>query len=81
MQLGSISADAYTLYVVAKDLYCGTKHITIRDLADKEIVSSQLFGMVCEAMTPASLRAGSMRCGNQSERLRMNFNRKEWNVG
>lgn len=51
VQLGRISADAYTLYMVAKDLYCGTKHITIRDLADKEIVSSQLFGMVCEAMT------------------------------
>ena len=37
--------------MTAKDLCCGTKHITIRDLADKEIVSPQMFGILCEAMT------------------------------
>ena len=51
VRLGDISPDAYTLYMTAKDLYCGTKHITIRDLADRELVSTQLFELVCEAMT------------------------------
>lgn len=51
VKIGGLSPDAYTLYMTAKDLYCGTKHITIRDLADRDIVSDQLFGLVCEAMT------------------------------
>ena len=51
VRLGELSPDAYTLYMTAKDLYCGTKHITIRDLADKDVVSAQLFELVCEAMT------------------------------
>lgn len=51
IRLGDISPEAYTLFMTAKDLYCGSKHITIRDLADKEIVSPQLFGILCEAMT------------------------------
>ena len=51
VKIGRLSPDAYTLYMTAKDLYCGTKHITIRDLADRDIVSEQLFGLVCEAMT------------------------------
>lgn len=51
VKLGELSPDAYTLFMTAKDLYCGTKHITIRDLADKNIVSAQMFELVCEAMT------------------------------
>lgn len=51
MRTGDISPEAYALFAAAKDLYCGTRHITIRDLADKEIISPQLFGILCEAMT------------------------------
>ena len=51
VKLRGLSPDAYTLYMTAKDLYCGTKHITIRDLADKDIVSARLFELICEAMT------------------------------
>ena len=49
--LGDITPEAYTLFMVAKDLYCGTKHITVSDLADMNIISSQMFGILCEAMT------------------------------
>lgn len=51
VRLGELSPEAYTLYMTAKDLCCGTKHITVSDLADKEIVSPQMFGILCEAMT------------------------------
>ena len=51
IKLGELSPEAYTLYMTAKDLYCGTKYITVSDLADKEIVSPQMFGILCEAMT------------------------------
>ena len=51
IRLADRSPEAYTLFMTAKDLYCGSKHITVRDLADKEIVSPQLFGILCEAMT------------------------------
>lgn len=40
----------YTLYCCAKDLYLGTKHITISDLADTELVAPKMFALVCNAM-------------------------------
>lgn len=50
VHLGDITPEAYTLFLAAKDLYYGTKHITISDLADKGTISPQIFGIVCEAM-------------------------------
>jgi len=37
MNLGSVDEKAYTLFCCAKDLYLGTKHITIGDLADEQL--------------------------------------------
>ena len=34
VRLNGINEDAYTLYCTAKDLYLGTKHLTVSDLAD-----------------------------------------------
>lgn len=51
VKLGIVSSDAYILYMTARDLYCGTGHITISDLADKTVVSKKLFGILCDAMT------------------------------
>ena len=68
VKLGGISPEAYALFMTAKDLYCGTKHITIRDLADTKLVSPQLFGILCEAMTIR--RYGAAACiaaDNQKE--------------
>lgn len=42
--------NGYTLYCCAKDLYLGTKHITISDLADTALVSPKLFAVICNAM-------------------------------
>ncbi len=50
IKLGNIQEEGYTLYCAAKDLYHGTKHISISDLADKELVSPKMFAVICNAM-------------------------------
>ena len=50
VKLGNIQEEGYTLYCVAKDLYHGTKHISISDLADKELISPKMFAVICNAM-------------------------------
>ena len=50
MNLGSVDEKAYTLFCCAKDLYLGTKHITIADLADEQLISHKMFGMICNAL-------------------------------
>lgn len=49
-KLKCIGEKGYTLYCVAKDLYLGTKHLSISDLADKELISKKMFALICNAM-------------------------------
>ena len=58
MSLGSVDEKAYTLFCCAKDLYLGTKHITIADLADEQLVSSKMFGIICNALAIRRFGAG-----------------------
>lgn len=44
------TANGYTLYCAAKDLYLGTKNLTIGDLADTTIIELTIFGVICNAM-------------------------------
>ncbi|MEG2396358.1 MAG: hypothetical protein RSB11_04915, partial [Oscillospiraceae bacterium] len=48
--IGDIGIDCYTLFMSAKDLSTGTKHITMSDLADTEIISQKMFEIICNAM-------------------------------
>ena len=50
MRLNECSEDGYTLYAAAKDLYLGTRYLSIYDLADKDVVSSETFRLICNAM-------------------------------
>lgn len=45
--------EEYTLFCCAKDLYAGTRHITVTDLADPTVVSAEQFRLICTAMTIA----------------------------
>ena len=49
IRLGDISTDAYTLFMTAKDLYSGTKHITVSDLADTKLIPDKMFAILCNA--------------------------------
>lgn len=48
--LRNSSEASYTLFCCAKDLAIGTKHLTISDLSDTELISPMLFGVICNAM-------------------------------
>lgn len=50
VKLGNIQENGYTLYCAAKDLYHGTKHLSISDLADRDLISSKIFAVICNAM-------------------------------
>lgn len=47
IKLNSCSERAYTLYCAAKDLTLGTKHITVSDLSDADLVPPMLFRTIC----------------------------------
>jgi len=50
MNLGSVDEKAYTLFCCAKDLYLGTKHINIADLADEQLIPPKMFGIICNVL-------------------------------
>ena len=49
-QIPDCTESAYTLYCAAKDLYLGTRHLTINDLGDANLISPKLFTLICNAM-------------------------------
>ncbi len=42
--------SGYTLLCAAKDLYLGTKNLTVSDLADPELIAPKTFTLICNAM-------------------------------
>lgn len=50
IKLQNSTENAYTLFCCTKDLYLGTKHITIKDLADRELIKPRIFDLICNAM-------------------------------
>ena len=46
----NITENGYTLFCCAKDLYLGTRHLSIGDLADYDIISPRMFHIICHAM-------------------------------
>lgn len=50
MSLGSLRPTEYTLFAVAKDLYCGTELVSISDLANRNLLPEELFHLVYSAL-------------------------------
>ena len=50
IKLHNCTERAYTFYCAAKDLTLGTKHITVSDLSDADLVPPMLFRTICNAM-------------------------------
>lgn len=48
--LKNISPHNYTLYSTAKDLYTGTVKLTLRDMADREVVDDEAFRLIINAV-------------------------------
>lgn len=65
IKLQNSTENAYTLFCCAKDLYLGTKHIIIKDLADKDLIAPKIFDLICNAM--AIRRFGLSAINNRME--------------
>ena len=50
IHLKSGSENAYTLYCAAKDLYNGSRHLAIDDIADDKLIKNKVFSLICNAM-------------------------------
>ena len=48
--ISNTTEAGYALFCCAKDLAIGTKHLTISDLADSDLIPPKLFGVICNAM-------------------------------
>ena len=59
--LQNCSEDQYALYCAAKDLYLGTKHMNIADLADAKQISPKTFAVICNAMTVRRFGIGALQ--------------------
>ncbi len=61
IKLKNSSENGYTLFCCAKDLYLGTKHITITDLADTDLIPPRIFELVCNAMAIRRFGLGAIQ--------------------
>ena len=50
IRISNTTEAGYALFCCAKDLTLGTKHLTISDLADSDLIPPKLFGVICNAM-------------------------------
>lgn len=44
------SENTYALYCAAKDLYNGSRHLSIDDIADSALIKNKIFTLICNAM-------------------------------
>lgn len=49
IQIHGVDLDGYVLFHTAKDLYSGTKHISLSELTDPELVSDEAFRVIITA--------------------------------
>jgi hypothetical protein len=49
VRVGKCTEEGYTLFCVAKDLALGTKHLTMNDLSDKELIPTRLWKIIYTA--------------------------------
>lgn len=50
IRLKSGSEIVYTLYCAAKDMYNGSRHLSIDDIADSALIKNKIFILICNAM-------------------------------
>ena len=67
INLPNCSVGAYTLFCAAKDLYLGTKHLTVSDLADRELIPPKMFALICNAMTIRRYGIGAINFKERNE--------------
>lgn len=49
IKLGSVTLEQYILFHAAKDIYCGTKHIRLSELTDRDLISDEILQLIVNA--------------------------------
>ena len=50
IRLKGSSESTYALYCAAKDLYNGSRHLALDDIADNGLIKNKVFSLICNAM-------------------------------
>lgn len=66
-RLSGSTMGGYVLYCAAKDLYLGTRNLTIGDLADDRFISPKIFGLVCNGMAIRRFGLGAVPLSQNNE--------------
>ena len=61
IRLKKIHENGYALFCCAKDLCLGTKHLTVADLADTDLIPPKLFELICNAMAIRRFGLGAIK--------------------
>lgn len=69
IRLGKSTPTAYTLFCCAKDLALGSKHMTISDLADGDVVHPKDFAIICNAMAIRRYGLGAIQYKYEGEKV------------
>ena len=60
VRLHGTNTNSYPLFCAAKDLYLGTRNLTVSELADKSLVTPKVFGLICNAMAIRRFGLGAL---------------------
>ncbi len=66
MKLGAVSLEQYILFHAAKDMYLGTKHISLNELSDKNLIADEAFKLIVNAMLIKRYGINIIRWENQT---------------
>ena len=68
IRLKGSTETGYTLYCAAKDLYLGTKNLTIGDLADTTLIDPKTFGLICNGMAIRRYGVGAVKFKERTDK-------------
>lgn len=68
VKIPGCTENAYTLLCAAKDLYLGTKHLSVCDLADESLVPPKTFRLICNAMAIRRFGLGALESMKRGEK-------------
>ena len=65
IRIKGIPPTGSSLYCCAKDLYLGTKHLSVSDLADTGLIPPKVCGLICNAMAIRRFGLGAVNFNNE----------------
>lgn len=68
IRLHGTDENSYALFCAAKDLYLGTKYLSVSDLADRELVPPRMFALICNAMAIRRFGLGAIHFTARGDR-------------